>query len=60
MNCTIKMMLKQIIDSLHQDIKETEFRINKMKKQLEILQIMHELSDLELAELIEGIQNWSK
>lgn len=57
---TNRIMLKQIIESLHLNIKETEFKINKMKKQLIIFQIMHELSDKELNELIKGIQSWSK
>lgn len=55
-----EIMLKQITDSLYLDVKETELKLSKMKRQLEIFKIMQKLSDLELAELIKGIQNWSK
>ena len=55
-----KRMLKQIIDSLYLDVKETEYKVAKMKRQLEVFKILDELPDIELAELIKGIQNWSK
>lgn len=59
-NVTNKILLKQITDSLELSIKETEFEVERMKRQLRVLSVFLELPDEELNNLLDGIRNWSK